>query len=378
MSRMVVEDVTDDCKTILSPARFMDDIYRIWCETSTVPARYGNYPYDMYFENEYKDYPNPEIDFGNSMTKEWTAPDSEKFELDISMLDDVELTQTEMDRIDNDTSMTPEQKDEAKQKLRDDKEMEAFKALLDDYYVSVLRTDKAQILNEKRYLLPPTPISQFVLGMGSENGYMKCNLSPYQTSLVKDNHYVKTQVMFVGTPDPFSYDNDGNRIYSRPEEMQYGNCLKGVDQVWLKVDITTQPGRKFVYDKRGNIVVGDDDTPVTKVVTRKFLLPTIRFHKFVSQSTQLTERLATECKKIPEGSVMVVFSHKNLDNIAKYHILNRQGNLYYDGSLPKNWENQYKYSDFKFETGIRTKFRMAYAIQMDGGYFRELDDGNVP
>lgn len=57
--------------------------------------------------------------------------------------------------------------------------MEAFKALLDDYYVSVLRTDKAQILNEKRYLLPPTPISQFVLGMGSENGYMKCNLSPY-------------------------------------------------------------------------------------------------------------------------------------------------------------------------------------------------------
>lgn len=88
--------------------------------------------------------------------------------------------------------------------------------------------------------------------------------------------------MFVGTPDPFSYDNDGNRIYSRPEEMQYGNCLKGVDQVWLKVDITTQPGRKFVYDKRGNIVVGDDDTPVTKVVTRKFLLPTIKFHKFVS------------------------------------------------------------------------------------------------
>lgn len=75
---------------------------------------------------------------------------------------------------------------------------------------------------------------------------------------------------------------------------------------------------------------------------------------------------------------MVVFSHKNLDNIAKYHILNRQGNLYYDGSLPKNWENQYKYSDFKFETGIRTKFRMAYAIQMDGGYFRELDDDNVP
>ena len=48
--------------------------------------------------------------------------------------------------------------------------MDEFKALLDEYYVSVLRTDDAQILNEKRYLLPPTPISQFILGMGGSEG----------------------------------------------------------------------------------------------------------------------------------------------------------------------------------------------------------------
>ena len=44
---------------------------------------------------------------------------------------------------------------------------------------------------------------------------------------------------------------------------------------------------------------------------------------------------------------MVILSHKNLDNIAKYHVLNRKSSLYFDGSLPKNGKNEFKYSDFK-------------------------------
>ena len=35
MERLVVEDITDECKTLLCPGKFMDDIYRIWCETET-------------------------------------------------------------------------------------------------------------------------------------------------------------------------------------------------------------------------------------------------------------------------------------------------------------------------------------------------------
>jgi hypothetical protein len=31
MKKMVVDDITDDCKTLLCPAKFMDDIYRVWC-----------------------------------------------------------------------------------------------------------------------------------------------------------------------------------------------------------------------------------------------------------------------------------------------------------------------------------------------------------
>ena len=120
------------------------------------------------------------------------------------------------------------------------KETEAFKSLLDDYYVQVFRTDKGEILNEKRYLLPPTQISQFILGMGGDDGFMPCNLSEYQTSLVQNNHFVPAQVVFTGTQDPFSYDNNGNRIYSKAEELQYGNSICGVSGLDLKIDIETE------------------------------------------------------------------------------------------------------------------------------------------
>ena len=51
--------------------------------------------------------------------------------------------------------------------------------MLDEYYVSVVRTENGNILNEKRYILQPTPISQFILEMGDSDGYMKCRISPY-------------------------------------------------------------------------------------------------------------------------------------------------------------------------------------------------------
>lgn len=45
-------------------------------------------------------------------------------------------------------------------------------------------------------------------------------------------------------------------------------------------------------------------------------------------------------------------SHKNLDNIAKYHILNTSSNLYYNGSLPKDGTERFKYADFKFSKTV--------------------------
>ena len=50
---------------------------------------------------------------------------------------------------------------------------------------------------------------------------------------------------------------------------------------------------------------------------------------------------------IPEGEIAVIFSHKNMDNIAKYHILSKSSDLYFGGALAKNKQNQIKFSDFK-------------------------------
>lgn len=51
-----------------------------------------------------------------------------------------------------------------------------------------------------------------------------------------------------------------------------------------------------------------------------------------------------------------MLSHRNMDNIAKYHILNKSSNLYYNGTLPKNGKNQLKYSDFKFDQTVRLEY----------------------
>ena len=89
MQKMVVDDTTDGCKTLVNPAKLMDDIYRIWCETKTVkrtplPGEEPD-PYDSYFENEYKDYPNPKWDLDDD-GYEWDVckdHPEDRFEIDL-------------------------------------------------------------------------------------------------------------------------------------------------------------------------------------------------------------------------------------------------------------------------------------------------------
>lgn len=351
MQRMVVDDISDDCKTLLCPAKFMDDIYRIWCENKTKKALKTD-DYDSYFANEYVDYPNPKLEFGADGLAEWTVPDSEGFELDLPR---ELLTVKPGETIDPATI----------------ENLDVYKKLLDEYYVSVVRTEDGNILNEKRYLLPPTPISQFVFGVGEVDGYMRCNLSPYQSALVQDDHFVQTQVVFAGTSNPFSYDNNGERIYSKAEELQYGNGICGLQKLELKIDIRGKDANDLpTWDTHGNLVE-DDKGPVCVSGKRKWLCPSLRFTKFTKANGTLTERIQARTTEIPAGQITVILSHKNLDNIAKYHILNRSSSLYFDGSLPKNGENRYKYSDFKFGESVRLDF-------VDGTWVsKETDkDGN--
>jgi len=454
ISKLVVEDLTDECSTLLCPAKLMDDIYRIWCETRDVKTRlyfpqYGEY--QNHFHNEFVDYPNPEVSFGfdlkdeieengvkvkpcgkgitvmevvnpldenyqykdkgwGSKTKviDWDVSETvglrddngnpvlqkdsrgeplmfnkttgkiihkasgeDHYEDDFGVavdptevennyetrpvdigLFELDLPQSEQG-IDEDDTLTAAQKAQRK--------LDAFKKLLDEYYVYVVRTENGNILNEKRYILPPTRISEFILGMGDRDGFMKCSLSPYQTPIIQDEHFVNTQVVFAGTPNPFSYDLNGNRIYSKPEELQYGNSLTGVDSIELKIDIVGFVDEETLkYDDTGNPIMTTDkepyepDWPVYMTSTRKFLKPTLRFVKNMPSGERLIDKVQWNTNLVPDGEVTVMFSHKNLDNLAKYHIMNRQSNLYFDGSLPKNSEhkNQYKFSDFKYSESV--------------------------
>lgn len=120
MQRMIVEDVTDDCKTLLCPTKFMDDIYRIWCETMDVKTNMylEDYKdYENHFPNEYKDYPNPELDFGDANVVEHHF--DELFELDFLSDEELELTQEEIEQIDNDGNLTEDEREERKSELRE-------------------------------------------------------------------------------------------------------------------------------------------------------------------------------------------------------------------------------------------------------------------
>ena len=357
MQRMVVEDTTDDCKTLINPAKLMDDIYRVWCETKGVkrkllPGEEDKYgykaKYDAYFENEYKDYSNPKWDF-NEDGYEWDVCESEdRFEISLPQRND-------------ETHIEPETIDD-------------FKSLLDEYYVCIMRTDKGQFLNEKRYILSPTKVSEFVFELTDDistldeekkkiDDYVDCNLGEYQSASIDGNHYVPEQVIFTGTQNPFKYDNEGSRIYSRPETLQYGNGILGLDGIKLKIEIESEESTEPLRDIHGNIVADEEIqvidgvkkivvVPHTRNVTRKYLRPYVKFVKGIRNSTDLIDRLHNETNVVEEGQITVVLSHKNLDNIAKYHILNTSSNLYYNGSLPKNGENQFKYSDFKFSKTV--------------------------
>lgn len=49
-------------------------------------------------------------------------------------------------------------------------------------------------MNESRYILPPTQLSKFVV-----SDFIDCTLTPYQSAMVKDEHFVKVQTIFTGT-----------------------------------------------------------------------------------------------------------------------------------------------------------------------------------
>ena len=237
--------------------------------------------------------------------------------------------------------------------------IEQFKELLDEYYVCVLRTENGQILNEKRYLLKPTPLSEFFLGMGDKDGFIKCNLSPWQSPMIENDHYVDTQVVFAGTPNPFSYDADGEKIYSRQEELQYGNGVCGLDSLELKIDIVTGISTQYLHNLQGNLALTSGNEPYFRELPfarpeyAKKIKPTLRFKKKIVAGTEnLTQRVHGTTMTIQKGEVMVVISHKNMDNIAKYHIMNASSNLYFGGSLPKNGQQAFKYSDFKFDATV--------------------------
>ena len=110
MQKMVVQDLEDDCRTLLAPARMMEDIYRIWCETHSHKANDED-PYDSYFDNEYKEYVSEAFDFGSVDEHVWEVEDDDAFDVD----------------------------------LPDNPSEEDVKSILGDYYVSVFRTEDGDI-----------------------------------------------------------------------------------------------------------------------------------------------------------------------------------------------------------------------------------------
>ena len=99
----------------------------------------------------------------------------------------------------------------------------------------------------------------------------------------------------MGTPDPFHYDEKGERIYSRPEELQYGNSIRGVDGIQIAIDVITneqQRGLKFdandqVMRDGNGVPMMDDPEP-----SRRYLVPKVKFLKKRSASpTTLVERI---------------------------------------------------------------------------------------
>ena len=320
MSRMVVEDLNDDCFTILCPSRLARDIYRIWCSSIELKNKQGGYEY---FPNEYKEFPNPRLEFGKRDVIEWSVGYGDGFEIQC------------------------------------DGSVESTKNALDEYYVSILRTDNGEILNEKRYILPPTRISDAIVG-NMDDGYYGCNISRWQTASVDDeDKFVNTQLMIVGTQEPFNFNEDGSKNRSRSEELQYGNGICGVGSLDLKIDIDIQESL--------------DGNSITRIVR-----PSIRINRS-PMGDSLVEKVERSKSFIEPGSFTIIISHRNLDNIAKYHILNNKSSLYYNSSLPKS--DGFKYSDFIYSKTVELSEESDGTFKSaDGALEFSLSDvnGDVP
>ena len=79
MEKMQVEDLTDNCKTLVNPSRLAEDIYRVWCDTIRVKSPDGK---GMYFPNEYKEYSNGTMVFDGDGVAVWEITD-DLFEIDL-------------------------------------------------------------------------------------------------------------------------------------------------------------------------------------------------------------------------------------------------------------------------------------------------------
>ena len=72
------------------------------------------------------------------------------------------------------------------------KEGETVEEALSERFIYVLRTEDGNIRNERRYLLPPTPLSKFLLEVNGEEDFMDCELDGWRSSIVHDNHFSLT------------------------------------------------------------------------------------------------------------------------------------------------------------------------------------------
>lgn len=115
--------------------------------------------------------------------------------------------------------------------------------------------------------------------------------------------------------------------------------------------------RRYERDEHGQLILDENNKPipVTRTVHYKRLNPVVRFGRVHAEEEDgLTRMIGAKHTTVEYGQVKVAISHKNIDNIAKYHILNRSSSLYFNGSLPKSpdHENQFKFSDFKYSRTV--------------------------
>lgn len=123
----------------------------------------------------------------------------------------------------------------------------------------------------------------------------------------------------------------------------------------INIDIVSRTiqVKQWVDDFQEDIEPTTNHQAVKMVKVRK-LRPTIRFEKYIKtgQNLSLTDKINNATYIVPKGEVMVVLSHKNVDNLAKYHILSRYSNLFFYGSLPDN-ENQIQHEEFVTDRTVK-------------------------